>query len=418
MTAQGAQGMSVVEIRIPQMGEGLQEARLLRFLKQPGERIGKDEPIFEIETDKAILEIEAPAEGVLEAWLANEEDILPIGAVIGRLRAAQAAAAPETPAPELPSRAAASVSAPLTTTPPTRPVMGNQRIPPRTRAYAREKGVPEEILYRLAEQSDGKLLPEAIDRYLQALRDSASAWTQTPKREAADAKFPYTEEPLPAAQRALIYRMQRGVQTAVPATLEMTLEWGAIEEARERLRETLPEDRQPTRFLLFAWCVAQAAKSHPRFRSTLAGDGVLRRYENLHLGIAVARPQDELTIACVHRADALTFEAFIAEAKSAIQRARAGEDQAHEAMQISLTSLAQTGARRGVPALVPPAVATLFIGAPYPEACPLPDGAIGFRTTANMTMTFDHRLINGFGAASFLQEVQQRALALRREWTG
>jgi pyruvate/2-oxoglutarate dehydrogenase complex dihydrolipoamide acyltransferase (E2) component len=407
--------MSIVEIRIPQMGEGLQEARLLRLLKQPGERVAKDELLFEIETDKAILEIESPAEGVLEAWLADEEDTLPIGAVIGRLRTAQAAAA-ETSSQEPASSPSVTVSAPLSTAPQTRPVIGNQRIPPRTRAYAREKGVSEEALYQLAAQSGGKLLPEAIDRYLQSPQLSSPAFAQGAQRGAAGERFPYTQEPLPAAQRALVYRMQRGVQTAVPATLEMILEWSAIEQARERLRQTLPEDRQPTQFLLFAWCVVQASKSHPRFRSTLAGDGVVRRYENLHLGIAVARPEDALTMACVHRADALTFEAFIAEAKSAIQRAREGEDQAHEAMQISLTSLAQTGARRGIPVLVPPAVATLFIGTPYPEAAPLPDGTVGFRTVANMTMTFDHRLINGIGAADFLQEVQRRALELQKEW--
>jgi pyruvate dehydrogenase E2 component (dihydrolipoamide acetyltransferase) len=409
--------MSIIELRIPQMGEGLQEARLLRFLKQPGERVAKDEPIFEIETDKAILEIESSAEGVLESWLANEEDILPIGTVIGRLRVGQTAVAPE--APDRAVSAGDSEAVAPTTAPEARLPLGNQRIPPRTRAYARERNIPEEILQQLAAQSSGKLLPEAIDRYLLALRaSSSSVLTEKSNTVSADERFPYTEEPLSAAQRALVYRMRRGIQAAVPATLEMILEWSAIEEVRERLRESLPADQQPTQFLLFAWCVAQAAKSHPRFRSALAGEGVLRRYENLHLGIAVARPDDELTIACVHRADALTFEAFIAEAKSAIQRAREGEDQAHEAMQMSLTSLAQTGARRGIPALISPAVATLFIGAPYPEACPLPDGAVGLRTVASMAMTFDHRLINGIGAASFLQEVQRRVLDLRRELTG
>src|SRR5213079_2141015 len=77
--------MAIVEIRIPQLGEGLQEARLIRFLKQPGDAVARDEPIYEMETDKAVMEIESPTAGILEAWDAAEDDVLPIGAVIGRI---------------------------------------------------------------------------------------------------------------------------------------------------------------------------------------------------------------------------------------------------------------------------------------------------------------------------------------------
>src|SRR2546426_5152078 len=77
--------MAQFEIRIPQLGEGLQEARLIRFLKQPGEAVAQDEPIYEMETDKAVMEIESPAAGILESWSAKEDDVLPIGALIGRI---------------------------------------------------------------------------------------------------------------------------------------------------------------------------------------------------------------------------------------------------------------------------------------------------------------------------------------------
>src|SRR5436853_101176 len=77
--------MASVEVRIPQLGEGLQEARIVRFLKNPGDSVQRDEPIFEMETDKAVMEIESPAAGVLGAWDAKEDEVLPIGAVIGRI---------------------------------------------------------------------------------------------------------------------------------------------------------------------------------------------------------------------------------------------------------------------------------------------------------------------------------------------
>src|SRR5947199_10877191 len=77
--------MPIVAIKIPQLGEGLQEARLIRFLKKPGESVAQDEPIYEMETDKAVMEIESPTAGVLAAWEAKEDDVLPIGAIIGRI---------------------------------------------------------------------------------------------------------------------------------------------------------------------------------------------------------------------------------------------------------------------------------------------------------------------------------------------
>jgi pyruvate/2-oxoglutarate dehydrogenase complex dihydrolipoamide acyltransferase (E2) component len=65
---------------------GLQEARIVRFLKQPGDSVERDEPIYEMETDKAVMEIESPSAGVLESWEARENDVLPIGEVVGKLQ--------------------------------------------------------------------------------------------------------------------------------------------------------------------------------------------------------------------------------------------------------------------------------------------------------------------------------------------
>jgi pyruvate/2-oxoglutarate dehydrogenase complex dihydrolipoamide acyltransferase (E2) component len=77
--------MAIVEVIVPQLGEGLQEVRVMRFLKQPGERVARDEHIYEMETDKANVEVESPYAGVLVEWLAKEGDILPIGAPIARM---------------------------------------------------------------------------------------------------------------------------------------------------------------------------------------------------------------------------------------------------------------------------------------------------------------------------------------------
>ena len=77
--------MPTKSICIPQMGEGLREARIVALLKQPGELVKRDEPIYQMETDKAIMDVESPYEGTLKEWVAKIDDILPIGAEIAKM---------------------------------------------------------------------------------------------------------------------------------------------------------------------------------------------------------------------------------------------------------------------------------------------------------------------------------------------
>src|SRR5437016_1360886 len=77
--------MPVVSVRIPQIGEGLQEARLVAILKNPGERVKRDEPIYQMETDKAVMDVESPYEGTLVEWTAPIDTILPIGGEVARM---------------------------------------------------------------------------------------------------------------------------------------------------------------------------------------------------------------------------------------------------------------------------------------------------------------------------------------------
>src|SRR3954471_16328629 len=80
--------MPTVAVRIPQIGEGLQEARLVAVLKQPGEAVKRDEPIYQMETDKAVMDVESPYEGTLVEWLAEVDTILPIGGAVANMNVA------------------------------------------------------------------------------------------------------------------------------------------------------------------------------------------------------------------------------------------------------------------------------------------------------------------------------------------
>lgn len=379
--------MPIISVRIPQIGEGLQEARLVAVLKQPGDSVKRDEPIYQMETDKAVMDVESPYEGKLIEWLAAVDAILPIGGEVGRMEVADGVgevSGGHAPAPT----AEAQVTAPV---PVATAGARNANIPPRTRAYAKEKGLSDEVLAGIPSAS-GKLMPADVDAYL-----SGSGGAKTGEG--------YTEAAVSPKQRLLASRLVRGSQLVVPGTIVVQAGWEPIENLRARAKAR-GGDNQPSAFTMFAFCVARALADHPAFRSTLVNDETLRTYDHADLGIAVARPGDELLLAVVEDSDTLAWHDFAARTRERIELARNGQDQANEATTISLTNMQSFGLRDAVPVVVPPGVATLFLGEPYWDL-DQESSDPKRRRFVNLSLTFDHRVLNGVGAANFLNAVKE-----------
>lgn len=380
--------MPTIAITIPQLGEGLQEARLIATLKGPGDRVLRDEPIYQMETDKAVMDVESPYEGVLTAWLAEPDSILPIGGEVALMEVAETRESEPVPQP-------VAADADFTTDgPPPAPSIRNAHVPPRTRAYAKEKGLTEEQL-SMIRSATGKLMPADIDAYLFD-RESKG----------------YAERPVSRQQRLLMSRLQRGHHLAVPGTMSVVASWEAIENARSRM-QTEGGAFQPSTFTMFAYAVVQAVKEHEVFRSQLIGESTMRTYNHVSLGIAVALPEDELVMAVVENADTLGWREFAEAARERISLARTGRDQVSESVTVNLTNLQKYGIRYGVPVVVPPAVATLFLGEVHNGFDPDP-GEPELRRQVNLVLTFDHRLSNGVGAAAFLHSVKEHVETIGR----
>ena len=370
--------MTQIEIAIPQMGEGLQEVRIVEFQKKPGDSVKRDELLYTMETDKALMEVESPYEGVLEEWLAAEDDVVPIGAPIARLQT-QDAPVSET----LPREDGAAFAEP--TDSPDAAHTG-VTIPPRTRALCRELGLSEDEMRRIPAPS-GKLMPADVEAYRAQRSPSAAASPETA----------FVERPLSPQQRTFAYRVKRSAQVVVPATMRRAMPWDGLKAHVEDLRaQGLPD--KATEFQTFAYCVARAAREHPKFRSVFAGEEAVREYAHINLGIAVARDNGDLVTAVVPQADTLDFPAFLHTVQAQIARARDGVDQADAAMQLLLTFLGPYDILDGVPVLVSPAIAILLLGAPHQS-----EG----QTVVNLVLTFDHRLIDGALADQFTGKIKQ-----------
>lgn len=385
----------VVSVHIPQIGEGLQEARLVSVLKEPGEFVGRDEPIYQMETDKAVMDVESPYEGFLVEWCAAVDTVLPIGAEVAKMRVASSVEV--VPAGHgAPATSAATVSP--TTAPSAPPAARRTDIPPRTRAYAKEKGLSEAQLAAVP-AAGSKLMPSDIDAFLAGGAGPAPTVTQ-----ATGVGGSYSERPMPAKQRLLSSRLVRGSQLVVPGTITVAAKWAPIEAARAAAKAA-GGDFQPSAFTMFAFAVARALRDHASFRTTLIGE-TLRTYDAANLGIAVALPGDELVLAVVEQADALAWRDFADRTRAQIDLARGGQDQANESVTISLTNMQAFGLRDAVPVVVPPSVATLFLGEPY-NGLSQETSELRVERFVNLALTFDHRLINGVGAAEFLNAVKR-----------
>ena len=383
--------MPIADIVVPQMGEGLREVRIVALSKQPGDAVRRDETIYTMETDKALLEVESPFDGTLIEWLANVEDVLEIGTPVARIDTSESVSGGTN------SESNANAST-------TRNGAGAQNsrqaadviIPPRTRKYGKDLGINDAEMRSITAPS-GKLMPADVDAYL-AAGDADKAQSSTGATVAARSPADSTsgiERDLSPQQRLFNYRARRSAQMVIPVTIGRAVAWSAIADLAAKKSEGSGE-HHVTEFQAFAYFAARSAAKFPKLRSVILSDEKRREYPHINLGVAVARDNGDLLTALLLDADTLQFYDFVASLRDRIHDAREGHDQATPDMQFVLTYLGKHGATEGAPLLIAPAVGILFIGAVYSA-----DGV----PTANIALTFDHRLINGAEAAEFLADL-------------
>lgn len=397
--------MPIVSIRIPQMGEGLQEALLVQFHKQPGDTVRRDEAIYVMETDKATTDVESPYAGRLVEWLVKEGTVLPIGTQVATMEVQDSVS--DTPTPShlgtghsstghssLGKEVAQSAQGlDLDLGEDSANSSGSISIPPRTRKLLKEKGLLD--IAASIPRRGNKLMPEDVERYMESQTQSASS-PEVPHDL-------YDEAPVSKQQITLNYRLHRSVQTTVPVTLVCEIDWTALHSARRQIKES---SGKQTGFAMMLWCVVQALAKHPRFRTSLVGDStVYRTYRQVNLGVAVALPEDSLVTAAIHGAEQMTRDVFFQTLAQKIELARQGVDQADPSITMSVSNIGTASMRLGIPAIVSPAVATLALGEVFDAPVPKGDG-FAFQKRALLTLAFDHRIINGVGAAAFMNDLK------------
>src|SRR6266568_1165303 len=209
----------------------------------------------------------------------------------------------------------------------------------------------------------------------------------------------YTIEP------ALSPTITRKLSRVIPANLQIDARWEGIRKAREAAKKKNGKNA-PSPSVMIAWAVVRAMEKHAPFRRLILEDESIVENETFDLGVAVALENDRLATAVIVDANKKSWPEFVKIYDETITATRSGRVDAMNAP-VVITSLGAFGVKAGAPIVVPPSVGTLFVGTAHREL--IPNGKKNETAeVVTLSLTFDHRVVNGAGAASFVHEVKEQ----------
>jgi pyruvate/2-oxoglutarate dehydrogenase complex dihydrolipoamide acyltransferase (E2) component len=372
------------EFKLPDLGEGLTEGEIARWLVQEGQEIAEDDPLVEVQTDKTTVEIPSPAAGKVASILVEEGKVVPVGTVlvvIGEDRAS-AAEVGQSPTESTPQEAppATRGARPLES-----PRIKGSDPGTKIRATPLIRKVAQELNVDLAEVQgtgpQGRITEDDVRR-------AASARGQTPAPGSEGRR-----EPLRGVRRLIAEHMARAHREVPPVTWVEECDFGAID-----LKLLVPTVLKAT---------AEALREYPELNARLERDEIvyLERYD---IGLAVQTEQG-LVVAVVRDCDSRSVEELDAEARRLAEAARGGTLKPEElrGSTFTVTSAGKLAGLFQTPIVNHPEVAILSIGR-IAERPVVRDGEIVARPVGYVALTFDHRVVDGARAAEFGLAVLRR----------
>lgn len=394
------------EVTLPRLGQGMESGTIVRWLKAEGDEVAQDEPLYELDTEKVTQEVESPATGVLLRIVAPEGSEVPVGApicVIGAVGEEVVVSASPAPAAQAPAAAPAApaAEAPKVEAAPD----GRVKASPLARRMAKERGV--DLAAVVGTGPDGRVVAEDVER---AAAGEAPAAAPVPAATPAVAPVPAPAEAetvkLSRVRRTIARRLSEAWQ-APHFAVSMTADMSRVVQLRETLVARTPEGAaRPTYSDILTKVCAVALLRHPALNAHYV-DGEIRRFPTVNVGMAVAIP-DGLVVPVLRGVEAQTVPALAAARQELVARTRAGEltPADVDGGTFTISNLGMYGVERFFAVLNPPQVAILAAGAigdhPVVEA-----GEVVVRPRMEMTLSCDHRAVDGATASEFLRTVRE-----------
>ena len=438
------------DVVMPQMGESIVEGTLTRWLKKVGDRVERDEPLFEISTDKVDTEIPAPEAGVLSEILVAEGTTVAINTVVGRIGGSVNGAAPAAPAvqaappaapapvpaavapPPLPP-APAAVSAPAPPAPPPAPAPAPAATPaaeedlgplsPLVRKMAREANI--DLGYVRGSGAGGRITKQDVEDYIasqgasrtvaaaapapaaaapKAAQAAAAAAAPLPLAESAKARI----EPMSNMRQKIAEHMVMSKHTSAHVTTVHRVDMTAVAKLRDRAKKEFQERNGfSLTFLPFVTsAAAEALRGFPLFNASIDGKNIVY-HRDINIGIAVAL-EGGLIVPVIRNADERNVAGLQRAIVDLATRARSRQLKPDEVQggTFSITNFGSFGSIFATPVINQPQVAILGVGAVEKVPAVVDGDAIAIRSQAHLALTFDHRLIDGALADQFCQKVK------------
>lgn len=378
-----------VEFKLPDVGEGVAEADLLRWLVQEGESVAADQPLVEVQTDKAVVELPSPAAGKVLALHGKEGDTVAVGDVLVVIGDGEEEEAGEATKPHSTRR---------------RRVLAA----PSTRRLAREMGVDLSQVKGTGPQ--GRVMDEDVRRFAAADGEGVQQ-AHDSQAETAPASLPSStipavetaevrEEPLSPIRRVIAERLAFSVTRKPHATHFDTLDVSGLVAWRERLKQA---GRQPVGILpVLLKMIGIALRRHPVLNTHYDEErGLVRTFGSIHIGMAADTPRG-LLVPVIHHVEQKSIRQLAEEIRQKTEAARKGT-LAPEEMRggtFTVSNAGPLGGQWATPIINPPEVAILALH-PVEQRPVVEEGKLTAGWRMNVSLSFDHRVLDGGGSDSF-----------------
>jgi pyruvate dehydrogenase E2 component (dihydrolipoamide acetyltransferase) len=401
----------VTEVILPKMGQTMEEGTIIEWVKKEGDPVERGDLIFVFESDKATLEVEATARGFLRKILVPVGKTVPVLTVVALItRTADEDISAYEPQFRVPSSEFQVGEAAKLETRNLKPETRNSsRIfaSPRARRLAREKGV--DLALVTGSGPKGRIVERDVVTYLETLALAPPSAPTPPAPPApAEAVEAITELPMSGARAVIARRMHESHQTTAPVTLTTEADATAFVELRERLKASLADELGFNIGYndLLIKLVAHALRQFPYMNAQLDGE-VIRQIRQIHIALAVDTDRG-LLVPVIRNADRKGVAGIAREVRELVERARAGKALPDElsGSTFTITNLGMHEIDAFTPIINLPEAAILGVGRIKARPAVV-EGELCVRQTMWLSLTFDHRVVDGAPAARFLQRIKQ-----------
>jgi pyruvate dehydrogenase E2 component (dihydrolipoamide acetyltransferase) len=398
-------------IVMPALEMAQETGKLISWRKKEGEAIAKGEPLLDVETDKAVVEIEAPADGILAGVKAQAGDVIPVGQTIGWI-VGPGEQVPEEAASASGRRmdtktAPAAAAAPISPAASAAVTASTARISPKARRLAREHGVDLSLVR--GSGGEGEIQAEDVLAFVASggvsSGNSVSGGTTSAPIKGAQAEA-YATQPLSQVARLMAERTTQSWTTAPHFFVTRDVDAGALLAVREKIGPAIEKERgvklSHTDLLIAA--AARSLAKHPIVNASWAGDGV-RLHPEINVGVAMA-VEGGVVVASIPAANAKNIGEIAVLRRDLTERARSGKLRPADITGVTFTisNLGMYQVDSFTAIIVAPQAAILAVGRIADRVVPI-DGKPGIRPMLTLTLSCDHRVLDGARGALFLNDL-------------